>query len=177
MTFSEVISDFNERIKKAAGLDADYEKLRQQVKNGETKKYWLENDLLMFKGGRLYVAMGGLRRELLKETHDAKWAGHPGEERTMALLSRSCYWPKMGEDVQAYVKSCLVCQLDKTEKKKMAGLLQLSPYQKSHGKVFPWISSRDSLRPVSANPSLSWLIGSPNTQYSWQHQRHVQQKR
>ena len=135
MTFSEVISDFNERIKKAAGLDADYEKLRQQVKNGETKKYWLENDLLMFKGGRLYVAMGGLRRELLKETHDAKWAGHPGEERTMALLSRSCYWPKMGEDVQAYVKSCLVCQLDKTEKKKMAGLLQPLPIPEK-----PWQS-------------------------------------
>ena len=68
--------------------------------------------------------MGGLRRELLKETRDAKWAGHQGEERTMALLSRSYYWPKMGEDVQAYMKSCLVCQLDKTEKKKMAGLLQ-----------------------------------------------------
>ena len=29
MTLSEVISDFNERIKKAAGLDAGYEKLRQ----------------------------------------------------------------------------------------------------------------------------------------------------
>ena len=29
MTLLEVISDFNERIKKAAGLDADYEKLRQ----------------------------------------------------------------------------------------------------------------------------------------------------
>ena len=127
MTLSEVISDFNERIKNAAGLDADYEKLRQQVRNGETIKYWLEDELLVFKGGRFYVPMGGLRRELLKETHDAKWAGHPGEERTMALLSRSYYWPKMGEDVQAYVKSCLVCQLDKTEKKKMAGLLQPLP--------------------------------------------------
>ena len=42
----------------------------------------------------------------------------------MALLSRSYYWSKMGEDVQAYVKSCLVCQLDKTKKKKMAGLQQ-----------------------------------------------------
>ena len=31
----------------------------------------------------------------------------------------------MGDDVHAYVKSCLVFQLDKTEKKKMAGLLQL----------------------------------------------------
>ena len=124
---------FNERIKKAAGLNAGYEKLRQQVRNGETRKYWLENDLLMFKGGRLYVPMGGLWRELLKDTHDAKWAGHPGEERTMALLSRSYYWLKMGKNVQAYVKSCLVCQLDKTEKKKMVGLLQPLPISEN-----PW---------------------------------------
>ena len=91
VTLTEVISDFNEQIKNAAGLDASYEKLRQQVRNGETRKYWLKDELLMFKGGRLYIPMGGLRRELLKETHDAKWAGHPGEERTMALLSRSYY--------------------------------------------------------------------------------------
>ena len=99
----------NERIKKVAILDAGYEKLRQQVRNRETRKYWLESDLLVFKGGRLYVPMGRLRKELLKETHDDKWAGHPGEERTMAFMSRSDYWPKMGEDVQAYVNSCLVC--------------------------------------------------------------------
>ncbi|RVW19034.1 Transposon Tf2-2 polyprotein [Vitis vinifera] len=33
----------------------------------------------------------------------------------------------MGEDVQAYVKSCLICQMDKTERKKAAGLLQPLP--------------------------------------------------
>ena len=91
MTLSEVISDFNERIKQAAGLDVEYEKLRQQVRNGETRKYWLEGELLVFKEGRLYVPMGRLLKELLKETHDAKWAGDPREERTMALLSRSYY--------------------------------------------------------------------------------------
>ena len=48
-------------------------------------------------------------KELLKETHDAKWVRHLREELTMALLPRSYYWPKMGDDVQAYVKSCLVC--------------------------------------------------------------------
>ena len=77
----------------------------------------------MAKGGRWYVPAGGLRKELMRETHDAKWAGHSGEERTLALLARSYYWPKMGEDVQACVKSYLVCQMDKTERKKAVGLL------------------------------------------------------
>ena len=64
---------------------------------------------------------------MLRETHDAKWAGHPDKERTLALLARSYYWPKMGEDVQTYVKSCLVYQMDKTKRKKAAGLLQPLP--------------------------------------------------
>ena len=81
MTLSEVISDFNERIRKVAGLNAGYEKLRQQVRKGETRKYWLESDLLVFKGGRLYVLMGGLRKELLKETHNVKWTGIQGRSR------------------------------------------------------------------------------------------------
>ena len=33
----------------------------------------------------------------------------------------------MGDDVQFYVKSCLVCQLDKREKNKTTGLLQPLP--------------------------------------------------
>ena len=33
------------------------------------------------------------------------------------------HWPKMKEDVQAYVKTCHVCQVDKTEWKKEASLL------------------------------------------------------
>ena len=120
---SEVVSDFNERIQQLAESDASYEKLRQQVREGLNRRYWIQDNFLMAKGGRLYVPAGQLRKELLRETHDTKCAGHPGEEMTQALLARSYYWPKMGEDVQAYVRSCLVCQLDKTERKKAAGLL------------------------------------------------------
>ena len=99
MSLSKVISDFNKWIKHATKFDAGYEKLRQQVKNGETRKYWFEGEFLMIEGGRLYVPIGGLKKELSKETHDAKWVGHPGEERTMALLSRPYYWPKVGDFV------------------------------------------------------------------------------
>ena len=42
----------------------------------------------------------------------------------MALLSKSYYWPKIVEDVEMHVKTCIVCQLDKTEKQKATGLLQ-----------------------------------------------------
>ena len=122
MALSKVISDFNEKIKLAAEQEA-YGRLKQQVKEGVIRRYWLEGDLLVTKGRRWYVPAGGLRKDLLRETHDSKWASHPGEDMTLVLLARSYYWPKMGEDVQEYVKSCLVYQMDKTERKKAVGLL------------------------------------------------------
>ena len=51
------------------------------------------------------------------------------------LLSRVYFWPKMEDDIEAYIKTCHVCQVDKTECKKEAGLLQPLPVPKR-----PWLS-------------------------------------
>ncbi|KAE8692279.1 hypothetical protein F3Y22_tig00110847pilonHSYRG00180 [Hibiscus syriacus] len=53
----------------------------------------------------------GLRKELMRECHDSKWAGHPGIHRTLVLIAEHYYWPHMGNDVEAYVKTYLVCRL------------------------------------------------------------------
>ena len=62
--------------------------------------------------------------------HDIKWVGHPREERTFTLISRSFHWLKMKDDMQAYVKSCLVCQMDKIEWKKKVSLPHPLPIPK-----------------------------------------------
>ena len=121
------MADFTERVRQEAPQDPIYQKLVEQVKDDTTRRYWLENKLLYFTGRKLYVPSSKLRRELLKETHDTKWVGHPREERTLALLARSFHWPKMKEDVKAYVKTCHVCQVYKIERKKETSLLQPLP--------------------------------------------------
>ena len=68
-----------------------------------------------------------LRKEILKECHDSKWAGHPGIHRTLALVEHTYYWPRMRDDVELYVKTCLVCQQDKVEQSHPAGLLEPLP--------------------------------------------------
>lgn len=42
----------------------------------------------------------------------------------LALITRACYWPRMEVDVEAYVRSCLVCHKDKVERRVEARLLQ-----------------------------------------------------
>ena len=71
----------------------------------------------------------------MMETHDPQWAGHPGRERMVALLSQTYYWPKMEDDVELYVRTCLVCQQDKTLRQREACLLQPLPIPKR-----PWVS-------------------------------------
>ena len=117
------MADLIDRVRQEALQDSTYQNLVEQVKDGTTRRYWLENELLYSTGGKLYVPSSKLRRELLKGTHDTKWVVHPGEERTLALLAWSFHWPKMKEDVQAYVKMCHVCQVYKTKRKKEEDLL------------------------------------------------------
>lgn len=99
------------------------------VQKGQAKLYKFEDGLLFYgREQRLYVPdWHQLRRNLIKECHDTKWAGHPGTRRTRALLEREYFWPRMRSDIDEYVKSCLVCQQDKIEQKKTSGLLEPLP--------------------------------------------------
>ena len=124
-----------ERIKESSKFDATYQKLVQDVTAGLVHRYWLKDGLLYAKGGKLLIPSGKIHRELLKETHDPQWAGHPSKERMYALLSHSYYWPKMELDIEMYVKTCLVCQQDKGLTQKEASFLQPLPILES-----PWIS-------------------------------------
>lgn len=60
-----------------------------------------------------------LRREVIRECHDSKWASYPGIHGALALSEDRSYWPDMREDVATYVKTCLICQQDKLEKKNL----------------------------------------------------------
>ena len=73
------------------------------------------------------MSKGELQKYFMMETHDPPWARHPGREMMLAFLSQTYYQPKMNDDIELYVKTCLVCQQDKTLRQREAGLLQLLP--------------------------------------------------
>ncbi|KAL1151422.1 hypothetical protein V6Z11_A09G040800 [Gossypium hirsutum] len=117
-----------ERIQEGLSHDPTAKNLMELARDGKTRRFWLEGELLYTHRQRLYVPQhGNLQREVMKECHDSKWAGHPRVHRTLALLEDRFYWPHMGDDVETYVKTCLICQQDKVELKASAGLLQPLP--------------------------------------------------
>lgn len=107
-----------DNIRKETEKDQVTLRLLKQVADAITRKFCAEGGILYAKNRRPYVALtGGIRKKLLKENHDSTWAGHLGQEWTLALLSRSFYWPRMENDVEQYVKNCLVCHQDETERR------------------------------------------------------------
>ena len=61
-----------ERIKEGMDHDPQAQALAEYVKQGKTRRFWLEDGLLYTKGNRLYVPKHEkLRREVLRECHDS----------------------------------------------------------------------------------------------------------
>ena len=56
------------------------------------------------------VVPKSLRQKLLKQVHDSVLSGHLGVDKTLARVQELYYWPGYSSDVEAYVRSCLVCQ-------------------------------------------------------------------
>lgn len=117
-------NDPQTQIRQVAKEDSQYTKLISDVRDRVVRKYWLEDGLLCAKGARLLVPKGGrLWQDFLKEHHNIPWEGHLGLARMMALFSRYFYQPDMGNDIEAYEKTCFACQHDKSERKQEIGLL------------------------------------------------------
>nr|XP_019066969.1 uncharacterized protein LOC109119103 [Solanum lycopersicum] len=76
-----------------------------------------------------------LRLMLIKDGPGTASVGNPGQKRTLALIEASYYWPWMWDDIEVYVRTCLICQQDKVETKVPGGLLEPLPIAKK-----PWDS-------------------------------------
>jgi len=60
---------------------------------------------------------------MMKSEHYSKIAGHFGRDRTMELVSRNFYWPKMEDDVRKFCNECDNCQRTKAPRHAKHGLL------------------------------------------------------
>ncbi|XP_043717547.1 uncharacterized protein LOC122665462 [Telopea speciosissima] len=66
-------------IKEGLQHDPVAKSLLALAKEGKTRRFWEQDGLLYAKKRRLYVPKwNNLRRNLVRECHDTKWAGHPG---------------------------------------------------------------------------------------------------
>jgi transposase InsO family protein len=76
----------------------------------------------------IYVpANDALKLEILKQCHDAKTAGHLGQEKTLEMVTRNYYWPGMRAFVKQYCRTCDTCARNKTPRHAPYGQLRPLP--------------------------------------------------
>ncbi|XP_051153756.1 uncharacterized protein LOC127277011 [Leptopilina boulardi] len=71
---------------------------------------------------KLVVPLGD-RLKIMTEAHEHTQAGHLGGQKTYDRASIQYYWPGMLQDIEQFVRKCIVCQLNKTEQAKPRGLM------------------------------------------------------
>jgi hypothetical protein len=92
------------------------------------KDYRLEEDGILLFRDKFYVPnTQELRNIVLKEMHNVPYVGHPGYQKTIAVVRSQYFWPGMKKDVVDYIARCMECQKVKTEHRHPTGLLQPFP--------------------------------------------------
>lgn len=116
--------DLRTRIQEAQGQDPWS---RQRATETGPGSPWTWEEGLLRHRDRLYVPTRALRTLVLEQCHDNPAAGHFGFFKTLHLVTRTFWWPRVRDDVHAYVTSCETCRRAKTAPGAPAGLLQPLP--------------------------------------------------
>ncbi|GJS56056.1 putative reverse transcriptase domain-containing protein [Tanacetum coccineum] len=77
-------------------------------------KQFLLQDGFLFKKNSVCIPHCSLREAILIEAYSSNLGGHFGRNKTLALIQRNFYWPKMERDVIRYVKRCGTCHMAKS---------------------------------------------------------------
>ncbi|QRW26390.1 Transposon Ty3-G Gag-Pol polyprotein [Rhizoctonia solani] len=102
--------EINDLIGKSIYEDSCLKEILQKLQSKEKILDWeLKKGLLWFQE---------------KYLHNTLAAGHPGQARTLELVSRNYYWPSMKEFVNAYVNHCKTCIQSKPTNQVPVGLLK-----------------------------------------------------
>jgi hypothetical protein len=56
--------------------------------------------------------------KLIWEAHYSQVEGHFGVKKTVAMLQKHFYWPKLRQEVSKYIRSCTACAIAKPTTKK-----------------------------------------------------------
>ncbi|KIM65554.1 hypothetical protein SCLCIDRAFT_112649, partial [Scleroderma citrinum Foug A] len=86
-------------------------KAREYCMQRKEKKALQEEEVAKNKK-RIYIPEA-LRRNALREYHDARPAGHPGVGAMMKKVVKHLWWPSIHRDVRQYVRGCQTCQAAK----------------------------------------------------------------
>jgi hypothetical protein len=131
-TISMYQSYLKHRITETTKSDLQYKDLVEKLQQGSLQQKNEENNLdkdeiLMYRGIIYVPNSQELKNMILREMHNVPYAGHPGYQKTIAVVKSQYYWPGMKKEVADFIARCLECQKVKAEHRHPASFLQPLP--------------------------------------------------
>ena len=78
---------------------------------------------LLYRKGMLWIPEDdNLKNLILRSEHNMKIAGHMGQDKTIELIRRNFWWPKMNERITDFIRRCPECQKNKAARHQPYGL-------------------------------------------------------
>ncbi|QRW24093.1 Retrotransposable element Tf2 protein [Rhizoctonia solani] len=117
--------EINDLIGEAIYKDNRLKEILDKLQNKEKVTDWeLKEGLLWFQKKIFIPKNETIRNLILESRHDMLAAGHPGQARTLELVSRNYYWPSLKRFVNSYVSHCETCIQAKPTNQVPVGLLK-----------------------------------------------------
>ncbi|KEP45598.1 putative Transposon Tf2-1 polyprotein, partial [Rhizoctonia solani 123E] len=118
-------SSLNDLIRDALHNDKSIHKILKSIEEDIPVKGWHLDNGLLYYHDRVYVPDEiEIRKAVIESRHDNPSTGHPGQFRTLDLLSRNYYWKGMKNSVVKYIQACDSCLRSKQSNQAPMGLLQ-----------------------------------------------------
>ena len=129
------IRDCGEREQEVVEALSKLDKLGPARLQNDLVDWNTEQGLLLYRG-RVYVPKDdALRAEIVRIHHDLPPAGHPGQAKTVELVTRNYWWPGMTKFIKDYVETCDTCRRGKASHAKPHGPLQPNEIPDGPGQV------------------------------------------
>ncbi|KAF8761052.1 hypothetical protein RHS01_00624 [Rhizoctonia solani] len=115
----EIVTEIRTKLREDPSLEPIITFLTEDADNAPPsirkayRDYDWEEDLLWYRGKLVVPDSENLKERLLREFHDSPLAGHPGQQRTLELISRSYWWPGMKSSAKEWVECCPTCQANR----------------------------------------------------------------
>ena len=86
-------------------------KLKEEIEKGKKVEFQIRDDGMIVKGQRMCVPeYGGLKRDIMEESHSSAYAMHPGSTKMYKTLKEHYWWNGMKKEIESFVSRCLTCQ-------------------------------------------------------------------
>jgi hypothetical protein len=116
------MNQLSKEIRKAQGKERFCQEQLSHMYDSTPDEFDEHDGILQFQG-RDYIPVS-LRETVLRLYHDGPLRGHPGTAKMLQTLQDRCYFPKMRQAIEDFVKKCTICRRNKHDRHLPYGLLQ-----------------------------------------------------